>query len=278
MRPTVKARIEAALNAIERDEGVRVLYACESGSRAWGFESADSDFDVRFLYRHPTAWYLRVLPGRDVIERPVDEGLDLSGWDLRKALRLLGRSNPPLLEWLRSPIVYREVESATRRLRALIPEHYSPVACFLHYLHMAQGNFREYLRGEEVWVKKYFYVLRPVLACHWIERGLGAVPMELSTLIERLVEDPRLRADIDALLAAKRAGQELDRGPRIGSISEFLEGELERLASVRPERAEKKDPRLLDRTFLEILREINGEALQAEFTLEDVEGGLRGND
>jgi hypothetical protein len=143
---------------------------------------------------------------------------------------------------------------------------------------MAQGNFREYLRGEEVWVKKYFYVLRPVLACHWIERGLGAVPMELSTLIERLVEDPRLRADIDALLAAKRAGQELDRGPRIGSISEFLEGELERLASVRPERAEKKDPRLLDRTFLEILREINGEALQAEFTLEDVEGGLRGND
>ena len=89
----------------------------------------------------------------------MDEGLDLSGWDLRKALRLLGKSNPPLLEWLQSPIVYLEVESATCRLRRLIPEYYSLVPCFHHYLHMAQGNFREYLRGEEVWVKKYFYVL-----------------------------------------------------------------------------------------------------------------------
>ena len=121
-----------ALDTIEREEGVRVLCGCESGSRAWGFESADSDYDVRFLYLRPTPWYLRIRPCRDVIERPVDEGLDLSGWDLRKALGLLGKSNPPLLEWLQSPIVYREVDSATRRLRDLIPEYYSPVASYHH--------------------------------------------------------------------------------------------------------------------------------------------------
>jgi hypothetical protein len=257
----VKARIGAALDALEHEEGVRVLYACESGSRAWGFESADSDYDVRFLYLHPTEWYLRVFPGRDVIELPLDEGLDLSGWDLRKALRLLAKSNPPILEWLQSPIVYREVESATRRLRDLIPEYYSPAACFHHYLHMAQGNFREYLRGDEVWVKKYFYVLRPVLASRWIERDLGAVPMEFSTLVDQLIDDSRLQTDIEALLTAKRGGQELDRGPRIESISEFLERELERLASARPERASRKDLRPLDRTFVELLREINGPAL-----------------
>jgi len=257
----IEARLEETLDAIEHEEGVRVLYACESGSRAWGFESADSDYDVRFLYLHPTEWYLRVFPGRDVIERPLDEGLDLSGWDLRKALRLLAKSNPPLLEWLQSPIVYREVASATRRLRDLIPRYYSPTACFHHYLHMAQGNFREYLRGDEVWVKKYFYVLRPVLACRWIERGLGAVPMELSTLVERLIDGPRLRTDVDTLLEAKRGGQELDRGPRIDSISEFLERELERLANVRPERPEKKGSRLLDRTLVEILQEIRGTSM-----------------
>ena len=260
-RMPIEARLEETLDAIEHEEGVRVLYACESGSRAWGFESADSDYDVRFLYLHPTEWYLRVFPGRDVIERPLDEGLDLSGWDLRKALRLLAKSNPPLLEWLQSPIVYREVASATRRLRDLIPRYYSPTACFHHYLHMAQGNFREYLRGDEVWVKKYFYVLRPVLACRWIERGLGAVPMELSTLVERLIDGPRLRTDVDTLLEAKRGGQELDRGPRIDSISEFLERELERLANVRPERPEKKGSRLLDRTLVEILQEIRGTSM-----------------
>ena len=100
------------LNRLAEDEDVCILYACESGSRAWGFESTDSDYDVRFLYLHPPHWYLRVCPGRDVIERPIDDQLDISGWDLRKALQLLRKSNPPLLEWLRSPIIYREVPSA----------------------------------------------------------------------------------------------------------------------------------------------------------------------
>lgn len=191
-------RIQDALSTIEREEGVRVLYACESGSRAWGFESADSDYDVRFLYLHPTPWYLCVRPGRDVIERPVDGGLDLSGWDLRKAVGLLSKSNPPLFEWLQSPIVYREVESATRRLRELIPEYYSPVASYHHYLHMAQGNLRDYLRGDVVWVKKYFlYALLSESVAPGKPAG-GGRPPELSCWAMSSSSAPRRSAPVGA--------------------------------------------------------------------------------
>lgn len=215
------------LAAIEAAEGVRVLYACESGSRAWGFPSADSDYDVRFLYLRPTEWYLSIDERRDVLEFPISDALDINGWDLRKALRLARRSNPPLLEWLGSPIVYRQEAAWADELRELVRTYYQPVNCFHHYAHMARGNYRDALRGDEVWVKKYFYVLRPLLAMRWIERGLGVVPTEFGTLVDRILGSDPPRAEIDALLAQKRAGAELQYGPRIAAISSFIEGELD---------------------------------------------------
>ena len=137
----------------------------QSGSRAWGFASRDSDYDVRFLYVHRQDWYLSVEDRRDVIELPISEDLDVSGWELRKALRLLRKSNPPLLEWLKSPIVYRYDPAFAAEFGALAAEFYSPRRCFAHYLHMAFGNWRDYLRGREsVSLKKYLYVFRPLLA------------------------------------------------------------------------------------------------------------------
>ena len=209
-------------------ENVRIAYACESGSRAWGFPSADSDYDVRFLYVRPVEWYLSIDEKRDVIERLVSEELDINGWDLKKALGLFRKSNPPLLEWLGSPIVYLEKYSIAAEMRELTPVYYSPTACLYHYRHMARGNFRDYLKGGEVWVKKYFYVLRPILAMNWIEKGLGVVPTDFNVLVDKLVADRKLRAEIDRLILAKRAGAELKRGPRIEPISEFIEQELER--------------------------------------------------
>lgn len=164
--------IQNELSRIEEIENITILYACESGSRAWGFESADSDFDVRFVYLRQTLQYLTVERARDVIEKPLNNDIDLSGWDLTKTLELFRKSNPPLLEWIQSPIVYRSISSLIRKLHMLLSQYYSPKACMYHYLHMAKVNFREYLKGEEVWTKKYFYVLRPVLACLWIEKGL----------------------------------------------------------------------------------------------------------
>ncbi len=225
-------RIRETLSRIEAEHGVRILFACESGSRGWGFDSADSDWDVRFIYCHPRDWYLSIEEGRDVIELPIDDLLDVNGWDLRKSLRLMKKSNPVLLEWLSSPIVYREDAEAIATYRSLAQDFYQPAACLHHYLHMAKGNFREYLQGETVWLKKYFYVLRPVLACLWIERGLGVVPMAFDDLVAGVVKDEELRSSIIKLTELKRSGAEMDKGLRITAIHFFIEREIARLGEV----------------------------------------------
>lgn len=215
------------LNAIEREEQVRILYACESGSRAWGFPSKDSDYDVRFIYIRPVDWYLSIDEKRDVIERPISNMLDINGWDLKKALKLFRKSNPPLLEWLQSPIQYMENYSVAERIRDISPLSFSPKSCMHHYLHMAKGNYRDYLQGEQVKIKKYFYVLRPILACEWIEKYNSMPPIEFQSLVEGLVpESSELKAVIMELLARKIAGDEMDYEPRIDPINEFLETKI----------------------------------------------------
>ena len=199
-------RIQKELDFIESEENVRILYACESGSRAWGFESKDSDFDVRFIYIRKPHWYLTIQKKRDVIERPIDNDLDISGWDLPKALELFRKSNPPILEWLQSPIIYRKVGSLSSRLRLLMDHYYSPISCKYHYLNMALNNHRQYLQGATVNIKKYFYALRPVLACLWIEQGLGVVPTEFTKLVNRHLIEGNLRFAVDNLLAKKANG------------------------------------------------------------------------
>jgi predicted nucleotidyltransferase len=233
--PDKRQEIQARLDAIERHEGVRMLYACESGSRAWGFPSADSDYDVRFIYAHPAEWYLSIQTRRDVIERPLENLIDESGWDIRKALNLLRKSNPPLLEWIQSPIVYRADTTFLEDIRTLMAAYYSPRQCMHHYLHMARGNIREYLKGERVWVKKYFYVLRPILACRWIEAGLGVVPMEFGKLVDGVALSPDLRGAIERLLADKLAGREMDDGPRVPMFHEFFDSEMARLERIAGE-------------------------------------------
>lgn len=229
--PAVRDTIVARLRSVEEAENVRVIYACESGSRAWGFASSDSDYDVRFIFAHTKEWYLSIDDGRDVSEH-ADGLLDLSGWDIRKALRLLRKSNPPLLEWLRSPIVYLEEPTTTGKIRDLASSFFSPRSCIHHYLHMAEGNYREYLRGSEVKVKKYFYVLRPILACMWIEANNAAPPMEFEELLRSQSLDAGLTAEIDRLLGRKRAGMKMDLEPRIDIVNEFIEAALGHFSSL----------------------------------------------
>lgn len=250
-------KIRDLLSGIEQKEGVRILYACESGSRAWGFASSDSDYDVRFIYIHPPNRYLSIDEARNVIERPVEGAMDLSGWEIKKALKLFRKSNPPLLEWLQSPIIYLEKYSVARRLRKLLPEFYSPISCLYHYLHMAQGNFREYLKGEEVWLKKYFYMLRPILACKWIESDLGPVPMEFELLVNRVIKSKDLKSAIDKLLKQKRRGEELSFGPKIPVINDFIGSELGRLESEKfDQRKPKPNSEKLNDLFRSSLKEI----------------------
>jgi uncharacterized protein len=222
----MRERIAAALEQIEAEHRVRILYACESGSRAWGFASTDSDYDVRFIYARPRDWYLSVFAGRDVIELPIDDVLDVNGWDLRKSLQLLEKSNPTLLEWIQSPIVYRQEQNVMQRFREIATGWFAPVRGFHHYLAMANGNFRGYLQGETVRMKKYFYVLRPLLCCQWIAEGKGMPPIEFQRLVDAMVRGAELRAAIDDLLHRKRRGAELDEQPRIPVLNDFIANTL----------------------------------------------------
>ncbi len=234
IEPLVRDRILATLTEIEQTHAVRILLACESGSRGWGFASPDSDYDVRFLYTQRLEWYLQVLPQRDVIELPIDSVYDVNGWELRKALGLLAKGNATLVEWLDSPVIYRADPIFLAAIRELAQRTHHPARSFHHYLHMARGNFREYLRGESVRLKKYLYVLRPTLGAIWIERQLGPVPMRFQSLVDGVIEDAPLREEIAALLAIKRRAGEKKMGAPCPGINTFLERELARLSSVQP--------------------------------------------
>ena len=226
----MKKEILSRLSGLEKAEVVRVCYAVESGSRAWGFASRDSDYDVRFLYVRKPTWYfsINVERRRDVVELPIENDLDINGWDLRKACQLFRKSNPPLLEWLHSPIVYKNRYGVAKRLRELLPLYFSVTACSYHYFRMAGNNYRGYLQGDQVWTKKYFYLLRPLLAIRWMELGLGVPPTEFGRMVEATVDSSELLSEIETLLEAKAAGLELDLGPRIEPIHSFIEAELRR--------------------------------------------------
>lgn len=217
--------IQSKLDEIEEKENVRILHCVESGSRAWGFASPDSDYDVRFIYIRPTEFYLRLDDTRDVIEWQLDGTLDINGWDLKKALRLLKSSNPTLFEWNSSPIVYRTGDE-WKSVSEVIGEYFLKKKGLYHYLSMAEGNYREYLRGDTVKLKKYFYVLRPVLACRWIIRWGTPPPMLFDELAAECL-DPEVKPWVDELLRLKRDTPELGEGARIEAINDYLDKSIE---------------------------------------------------
>lgn len=255
----VRQQVLEELTKIEKEEHVRILYACESGSRAWGFPSKDSDYDVRFIYIRPEEWYLSIFEKRDVIERSISDILDINGWDLKKALNLFRKSNPPLLEWLQSPIVYREDHVVTEQIRRISAVTFSPRSCIHHYLHMAKGNYREYLRGKQVKIKKYFYVLRPIFACQWIEKYNTMPPVEFDQLVDDLVaKESELKKVIDDLLVRKKAGDEMDYEPRIKPINDFLEAKIGYYERTAPgmQPADGGQDQRLDDLFRSVLKEV----------------------
>lgn len=249
--PEIRLDIEARLSAIEAEHNVRVLYACESGSRGWGFASPDSDYDVRFIYVHSLPWYLRVTAQRDVIEVPISGDLDINGWELRKALGLLKKGNATLIEWLDSPVVYRADPDFLNAIREAARQTHRAERSFHHYVHMARRNHREYLLGDTVRLKKYLYVLRPLLATLWIEQGRGVAPMRFQELVNAIVTDPDLLAAIDQLLAIKRAAGEAEHGSPLPIINAFIDAELSRLESVLPPALSDTDFTILDRLLMD---------------------------
>jgi uncharacterized protein len=227
----VKDRVLEELQRIEREHGVRVLLAVESGSRAWGFASPDSDYDVRFIYAHSRDWYISVLEPRDVIEQMLPGDLDVSGWDLRKTLRLFSKCNLALNEWLGSPIVYSEVSEFRQQLAQLMPQFFNPIAGIHHYRSMASRAFTENYAGTHIGIKKLFYVLRPLLACRWIESRRSQPPTRFADLVDAEFVTPGERDWIRDLLVRKADSREADAISLDPSRAASIEAELNRYTS-----------------------------------------------
>lgn len=255
----IRIEIMRRLAAVEVKEGVRILLAIESGSRAWGFASPNSDFDVRFIYARPQDWYLAVdlEDKRDVIEYPIVDDIDLNGWDVRKALQLFWRSNPAVIEWIQSPINYIDQGGFKAGMQELLDSVYTLEKGIYHYRSMAKTNYRGYLMAEMVPLKKYFYVLRPLLATRWIESYRTAPPIEFSALLHLLPEGEGLLEEVQMLLEKKKVALEKELAPRIDKLNAFIEAELARLESFSVEKDEKAGGmEQLNALFRQMVREI----------------------
>lgn len=235
------------LGKIESEENVTILFALESGSRAWGFPSPDSDNDVRFFYVRPVSQYLGLKEPRDVIERPIDGLWDLNGWDLKKALGLLVKGNATVTEWLSSPLIYREHGPMPYKLRDLIKRHASPASSARHYFGLARQCYNGEISNRptaaqnaqnaidgiqikgltQVNLKKYLYAIRACVCIAWIKRYNEVPPMTLPHLMGFDVIPDDARTEIDALLKRKATMGEFGNGDRILALDTFIESQLE---------------------------------------------------
>lgn len=225
----VRQEIESRLSAIAAEDDVRYLLAIESGSRAWGFPSPDSDYDVRFVYVHKRDWYLSLTPGRDVIEQPIVDDIDLNGWDLRKAFNLLLKSNATLGEWIDSPIRYRGDDPLLADITKLADAILNPRAVGHHYRNVGINAAERWLQdGGPVPAKKYFYALRPALVIrHMRLNSKQRPPMNLQLLLKGCDLPPSVEEQIEALVAAKSETREKGLGSRLPDIDALIEKELD---------------------------------------------------
>jgi len=200
------------LNELSEKHGIKILYACESGSRAWGIQSINSDYDVRFIYSRPVYEYLKLAPRKDTIQH-LEGDLDVVGWDLLKTCQLAAKSNPSIIEWLNSPIIYYEYGPFVETLRNIM-DNYSPRALMYHYTNLAHNQVKEYWKeGEDVMFKKYLYAIRPLFAVLWMkEHKYNVPPIKFLKLFPNVSVEPEIKEAILDLLALKAQGKETAKG------------------------------------------------------------------
>ncbi|MFS1515683.1 nucleotidyltransferase domain-containing protein [Bacillus sp. SCS-151] len=254
----MRTQIISELEQIEREEQVKIIFACEAGSRAWGLHSNDSDFDVRFFYIHHTDWYLSIEHKRDVISKPVSDLLDISGWDIRKALQLYKKSNPSIFEWLQSSIVYAEHDQVMKGFRKMISYAFSEKKCMYHYLHMAKRNYHNILSKESVTAKQYLQIIQPLLCCKWIEMHHSPPPVQFQKMMYATISKEGLIEEIAKLINMKRKDV-ISRGDSKTLVQciEQLLITIERVVHNQPaSKCEKYEP--FNQIFLNALQEFWG--------------------
>lgn len=227
-----KSGITKKLADIENEENIKILLAVESGSRAWGFESPDSDFDIRGVYMRKPEWYLRVDQQKDTLER-MDGLFDLSLWDLPKSLALLKNSNAALIEWFSSPIVYMVNEEFKSRFLDLVDLVSQPKPMIFHYLSIAEGNYRDYIKGKrDIKLKKYFYVLRAIFAARVVIETQSRPPIEFDELRAQVTLPKDIEALILEFLVQKAITNEKLLHKPSPFLNNYIEGELQEIQGI----------------------------------------------
>jgi len=216
--------IEERLIEIEDCEDVEILFALDAGPRAWGIESRESSYDVRFIYKHSFKWYLNILPRQEIIKWPLASADNYTGWDLRKTLTLMTKSNPIFYEWLRSPIVYKKDEEAFNLLKNASDFYFSPSTQISHYVHLAKTHQKELLQIDALVLKKYLFALRPLLACQWIQEQKKAPPVQFDVLLECIANKEILEL-VHELLAQQKSGLVILEKP-IPLLNAFIDEQI----------------------------------------------------
>lgn len=250
----VEELVRMKIREIEEKENVRVLHAIESGSRAWGFASFDSDYDVRFIYVRNKDFYLSLRDNKDFIDWELNEVLDINGWDLKKVLQLFHKSNATLFEWSNSPVVYYTTDEWRHIYDSVASKYFACKSAIYHYYGTANKNYHEYLCEDMVKYKKYFYVLRPILACKWIEEKKCPPPVLFDDLFHNVLEE-NMKAAVEDLLAKKVKMSEADKAPKVDVINRYIEEKLAYYRSLAESMDDDRNPdwNPLDEVFKKLL-------------------------
>ena len=251
----IKNEILKKLNACESEHNISILHAVESGSRAWGFASPDSDYDVRFIYAHDMEWYLKLEKTRDVMELELNDVYDINGWDIQKLFRLLHDSNPTVFEWIHSPIVYN-TQPIIAEITPQIDSFFSCKAGLYHYLNTAKANFKGYIANKDkVKLKKYFYLLRPLMACDWILAHKTPPPVLFDSLLNEMETDDKLFTTICDLIDRKQKADEAELIARIPVLEEYIASEISsiKVSADMLKNDKNNDWELLNSLFLKCL-------------------------
>ncbi|WP_216830227.1 nucleotidyltransferase domain-containing protein [Alkalihalobacterium elongatum] len=256
----MKEKIVEALSRIEAEHEVKIIYACEAGSRAWGTASEESDYDVRFIYIHPVSWYLSIEQKREVMDIQLTAELDMVGWDMRKTLALLKKSNPTILEWLQSRIVYHENPLIVAECKSLSKKTFSEKTCLYHYLNMAKRNAKGSFHSPDAYanVKLVLNVVKPLLACRWIKKYHSMPPNEFVYLMDHIPKSGVLRTEVEAILEKKLKREKEISINELGAIQKFIEEQIGCLTDYvkRLEENKKADTDAFDQLFQRTLKTV----------------------
>lgn len=243
--------IQTILTNIEQKKKIKILYVCETGSRAWGFPSPDSDFDMRFVYMHERDWYLNLSQRKDTIEI-MDGDLDITGWDLKKCLTLLKKSNAPLIERFQSPIEYYAAPDFKDDFKKLVESYYSPIAVFYHH-HSLAKKFWEELKDKEAYkLKSVFYLVRSLLSCNWIMEDNSVLPMEIFGLMQYTTDEQKEK--LNELITLKATVGEKYLHPKDAALNEWITTWFEKVETSKGKlKGNKTNMAQLNEFFLKML-------------------------